>query len=142
MKIPEKFADRYLPYSLSRHQTSNDILKYNNHPGIHAIKRVSQRFSSFYFAPVDKNTVREEIKKLKSNKAVQDTDIPVKILKDNAEFFAEYIYLQYNEAIRSSNFCNCFKFSNIAAAFKQGSKNQKNNYRPINQHTTSNFKNI
>ena len=47
---------------------------------------------------------------------MQDTDIPEKILTDNAVFFTEYIYLQYNEAIRSSNFPNVFKFANIAAA--------------------------
>ena len=58
------------------------------------------------------------------------TDIPVKILKDNAKFFAENINLQCNDTIRSSNFANCFKFADIAAAFKQGSRNQQNNYRP------------
>ena len=50
-------------------------------------------------------------------------------MKDNEEFFAEYIYLQYNQATGSSNFPNCFKFPNIPAGFKQGSRNQKNNYR-------------
>ena len=85
LKIPEKFADHYLPF--------NAILKYKDHPSIHSIKRVSRRFSSFYFSPVDKNTVIKQIRKLKSNKAVQDTrDIPVKILKGNAEFFCG-IYL-------------------------------------------------
>ena len=49
----------------------------------------------------------------------------------NDEFFAEYVYLQYSEAIRSSNFLNYFKFANVTAAFKQGSRNQKNIYRPI-----------
>ena len=39
------------------------------------------RFSSFYFSQVDKNTVLKEIRKLNMNKAVQDKDIPVKILK-------------------------------------------------------------
>ena len=71
------------------------------------------------------------MRKLKSNKAVQDTDISVKKLKDNADFLAEYIYLQYNEAIKSSNFPNCFKFANTPAAFKQGTRNQKNNSRPV-----------
>ena len=54
-------------------------------------KNVYQRFSSFYFSPVHKNTALKENRKLKSNKEVQDTDILVKFLKDNAEFFAEYI---------------------------------------------------
>ena len=71
------------------------------------------------------------MRKLKSNKAVQDIDISVKMLQENAQFFVEYIYLQHNEAIRSSSFANFFKFANIAAAFKQSSRNQKNNYRAI-----------
>ena len=66
--------------------TLNALLKYKDHPSICVIKRVSQLFSSFYFSPVDKNTANKEIRKFKSNKAVQKTDIPVKILKENAEF--------------------------------------------------------
>ena len=46
-------------------------------------------------------------------------------MKENAEFFADYIYLQYNEAVRSSNFPNWFKFANIAATFKQGKKSRE-----------------
>ena len=131
LKISEKFADHYLPHTLSRHPTLNAILKYKYHPSIPVVTRVSQRFSSFYFSPVDKNAILKEISKLKPNKAVQDTYVSVKILKENADFSAEYIYFQYNQAIRSSNFPDCFKFANIAAAFKQGSRNQKNNYKPI-----------
>ena len=57
---------------------------------MHVIKRFSQRFSSFYFSHVDKNTVLKETKKLNLNKAVQDSDISVKILKENAGFFADH----------------------------------------------------
>ena len=65
------------------------------------------------------------------NKAVQDTDIPVKILKENAKYFAEYNCLKFNEAIYASKFWASFKFANVTPAFKQGSRNQKDNYRPI-----------
>ena len=131
LKIPERFVNNSLPHSLSSQPTLKAILKYKDHPSIPVIKRFSQRISSFYFSTVDKNTVLKEIKKFNSNKAVQDTDIPVKILKENAEFFAEYIYLQFNEAIESPKFPDFFKFANITPAFKQGSRNQKDNYRPI-----------
>ena len=94
---------------------------------MHVIKRFSQCFSSFYFSHVDKNTVLKEIKKLNLNKAVQDSDIPVKILKENADFFADYIYLQFNEAVDSSKFADFFKSADISAAFKQGSRNKKEN---------------
>ena len=65
-----------LPQSLSRHPTLNAVLKYKNDPSRHAIKRFSQRFPSFYFSHVEKNTVLKKIKKLNLNKAVQDSDIP------------------------------------------------------------------
>ena len=120
-----------LPQSLSRHPTLNAMLKYKNYPSMRVIKRFSQRFSSFYFSHVDKNTVLKEIKKLNLNKAVQDSDIPVMILKENADFFADYMYLQFNEAVDSSKFANFFKSADIPAAFKQGSENKKENSRPI-----------
>ena len=41
----------------------------------------------------NKNILLKEIKKLNLNKAVQDSDITVKILKENADFFADSIYL-------------------------------------------------
>ena len=120
-----------LPQSLSRHPTLNAIFKYKNHPNMHVIKRFSQRFSSFYFSHVDKNTVLKEIKKLNLNKAVQDSDIPAMILKENSDFFADYLYLQFNEAVDSSKFADFIKSADIAAAFKQGSRNKKKNYRSI-----------
>ena len=98
---------------------------------MHVIKRFSQRYSSFYFSHVDKNTFLKEIKKLNLNKAVQDSDIPVKILKENADFFADYIYLQFNEAVDSRRFADVFQSRDIAAVFKQGSRNKKENYRQI-----------
>ena len=102
-----------------------------NHPSINTVRRFSQRNLSFYFAPVDKNTVLKEINGLGANKAVQDTDIPVKVLKENANFFAEQITLQFIEGVCSSKFPESFKFANITPAFKRGSRNLKGNYRPI-----------
>ena len=60
-KIPQTFVTDSLPQSIFRHPTLNPILKYKNHPSMHVIKRFSQRFSSFYFLHVDKNTVLKEI---------------------------------------------------------------------------------
>ena len=62
---------------------------------------------------------------------MQDTDIPVEILKENADYFAEYICVQFNEAMCAFKFPASLKFANITPVFKQGSRNQKENYRPI-----------
>ena len=47
------------------------------------------------------------------NNTVQDTEIPAKTLKGNAEYFAEYICLQFNEAKCASKFPASFKYANI-----------------------------
>ena len=81
LKLPEYYVEDKLSHSLLSHPSLKAILKYKSHPSIKAIKSFSTRFSSFYFSQVDKNTVLKEIRKLNMNKAVQDKDIPVKILK-------------------------------------------------------------
>ena len=132
LKLPEYYAEDKLSHNLSSHPTLKGTLEYKNHPSIKVIKNFSTRSSSFYFSQVDKTTVLKEIRKLKINKAVQENiNVPVKILKENAECFAEYICLQFNEAICTSKFPASFKLVKITPVFKQHSRNQKENYRPI-----------
>ena len=76
---------------------------------MHVMKNFSQRLSGFYFSHVEKNIVLKEIKKLNFNKAVQDSDIPVRILNENSDFFADYIYIQFNEAVDSSKYADFTK---------------------------------
>ena len=131
LEIPEYQCEDDLPNRLSSHSALQAILKYRNHPSINNNRNSSQRFSSFCFSQVDTNTVLKEIKRLSAKKAVQDIDIPVKVLKENTEFFAEHICRQFSEAIYSSKFPATFKFANITPVFKQGTRNLKDNYRPI-----------
>ena len=64
---------------------------------------------------MDKKTVLKIIRSL--NKASQETDLPVRAVKENAEYFAEIIWSQFNESINSSKFPLSFKLSNITPAF-------------------------
>ena len=57
--------------------------------------------------------------------------MPVRVVKDNAEYFAEIICSQFNESINSSKFPLSFKLTNITPVFKNESRNHKNNYRPV-----------
>ena len=68
---------------------------------------------------------------LSSNKASQETDLPVRVAKENAEYFAEIICSQSNESINSSKFSLSFKLANVTPVFKYQSRNHKNNYRPV-----------
>ena len=113
LKIPKYYVEDKLPHNLSRHPTLNAILKYKNHPSIRIVKSFCRRFSSFYISQVDKNTVVKETRKLIMNKSVKDTNIPVKILKENAEYFAEYTCFQFNKAICAFKFPASSKFDNV-----------------------------
>ena len=107
------------------------ILKYRDHPGIIAIKRFRYQTVPFHFSHIDKKTVLKIIRILSNNKASQETDLPVRVVKENAEYFAEIICSQINESINSSKFPLSFELANITPVFKSESRNHKNNYRPI-----------
>ena len=113
LKISECKCGNDLHNRLSSNNALQSIIKYRNHPSIKTIRRFSQLNSSFCFSPVDKNTVLKQIKGMIANKAVQDTDIPIKVLKENINFFAGQITLQFNEGIFSSKYPESFKFVNI-----------------------------
>ena len=44
----------------------------------------------------------KEIKNLKPNKATQITDIPTKLIKENSDIFADFIFENLNESISQS----------------------------------------
>ena len=89
LKILEYQCENDLHSRLSSYPALQAVMKYRNHPSINIIRHFSQRYSSFYFSQVEKNTVLKEIRRLGSKKAAQETDIRVEILKENADFFAE-----------------------------------------------------
>ena len=55
----------------------------------------------------------------------------MKILKKNADYFAEFICIQFNDSVSSSKFPLPFKCASITPIFKNESKNHKTNYRPV-----------
>ena len=93
-----------------------------------------------FISQVDKNTIKNEIKNLEISKAIQDSGITVKCLKQNAEFFAEQICCQFNEATCSSVLPASFKLANIAPVFKVGSRNQVS-YQSLQKYLKSLFRN-
>ena len=71
--------------------------KNENSPTLKAILKNKNYLSvdnHLHFSCFDTNAILKGIRKLNINKAAQDADIPVKILKGNAEFFAEYKTVQ------------------------------------------------
>ena len=79
------------------------ILKYRTHPSIIAIKENCNSSTRFNFSFVDKKDMKE-IKNLKPNKATQITDVPTKLIKENSDIFADFIFENLNESISQSVF--------------------------------------
>ena len=107
------------------------IVKYRAHPSIIAFKENCTSKSNFNFSFVEKVDILKEIKMLQSNKATQNTDIPTKLIKDNADIFAEFIFISLNKCIEQSVFPSKLKLANITPVHKKNSKSSKENYRPV-----------
>ena len=107
------------------------IFKYKNHPSIEAIEKVSKLDKLFNFNKVDKEEVFKEIIGLDASKASQDTDVPTKIIKETADLFTYFVLPSINASFDNDDFPTFSKNANIIPAFKKGSKNLKDNYRPI-----------
>ena len=106
------------------------VLKYGKQPSAAAIRNLNI-ISHFEFSFVNVVEVLKEIKKLNPPIAAQSTDIPVKILKDNADIFAGYICGYFNESLNCCKFPSILKRANVTAAFKKGYCGSKENYRPV-----------
>ena len=68
LKIPEYQYENDPHSKLSSHPALQAIMKYRNHPSINIIRHFSQRYFSFYFSQVEKNTLLKEIRRLSSKK--------------------------------------------------------------------------
>ena len=109
------------------------ILKYRDHPSILTIGEVCKEKSDspFLFTGIDKEEILKEILNLDASKACQDTDIPTKILKENADVFVDFLHTSFNKFVKKSEFPSALKQANITPVFKKGRTECKNNYRPI-----------
>ena len=111
--------------------TLRAIMKYRNHASVLAILDKYKNNSIFTFSHVTKVEVLKKKGDLDTTKLSQDTDIPTKVIKQNSDIFASFTCKTFNNIIDSSTFPAALKLTHITPAFKEGSKNSKENYRPI-----------
>ena len=107
------------------------MLKYPKHPSILAIKRRIRSGPVFTFNHITKEDVIKEINNLDASKASQEDDIPTKIIKENSDIFSNFICQSFNNMIDVCIFPTSLKLANITPVYKKGSKNSKENYRPV-----------
>ena len=83
--------------------------------------------ADFSFNFVSREDALTEIKVLDVSKAIQESDIPVKVIKANENFFAEAICFYFNKPLENGKFPNCLKSANTTPVFKTGARTSKNN---------------
>ena len=74
---------------------------------------------SFSFSFVTKETILNELCKFNPKKACQESDIPVKIIKDNLDIVSKLVYNNFNNSLFSSNFPSHLKNATITLIFKR-----------------------
>ena len=129
LNIPEYSGINILAERIS-HPTLKAILKYKNHPSIVAINNLKKSYN-FYFSVVSEKDILKEIKKLNPRKSTQSNDIPIKLLKENADIFASYLCDFFNQSIENFEFPSILKNANITPVFKKGYRGSKENYFPV-----------
>ena len=78
-----------------------------------------------------KKEILNEINSLDTSKSTQPEDIPFKIIKDNADTFANFILQSFNKCIIDGKFPDQFKKADVSPVFKKGNHNDKSSYRPV-----------
>ena len=94
------------------------IQKYEKHPSILKIKEMmgtNNPSSSFKY--IDRKKIFNELQKLKSKKACQGSDIPVKLIKENINIITDFIYNNFNNSFFSSYFSSNLKNPDITPVF-------------------------
>ena len=114
--------------------------KYKNHPSINAITKRMKNLSNFTFSFnfISHEDVVKELNKLKSKKASQKADIPIKIVKENVDIISHFLYHDFNNSLS----CRCYQFvvnsfptgmiyADVTPIHKKDDKTDKTNYRLI-----------
>ena len=78
-----------------KNSTLKSKLKYRKHSSVIVVGDLNNR-SSFWFSLVIFEKVLKELRKLNPRKAAQSSDVPVRVLKDNVDIFANYICGLFN----------------------------------------------
>ena len=102
----------------------NAIIKCRNCSGIIPIKK-SCTNSKFSFWFIEKKDILKEIKNLWVNKATRDSDVRTKLIKNNLDFFADFIFSNLNDSLGQSMFPILMKLENITSGRKRARKHQK-----------------
>ena len=78
--------------------------------------------TNFKFFNLEKREILREIVNLDASKSCQDTDVLTKIIKENADIFADFIHPEINTPINKNEFPFILKLADVIPVFKKGSR--------------------
>ena len=93
------------------------------------MKNLSNFTFSFNF--ISHDYAVKELNKLKSKKASQKTNIPIKIVKENVDIISHFLYYNFNTSLSCSTFPAGMKYADVTLIHKKDGKTDKTNYCPI-----------
>ena len=95
------------------------IKKYSAHP---SILRVKEKMNNnvFSFRKVTYEEILNEINSLDTSKSTQSEDIPFKVIKDNADIFANFVLQNFNKCIIDAKFPDQLKKTDVSPVFQKG----------------------
>ena len=106
--------------------------KHRNHASILTVGEVCKNSSQFAFKWVDKDEILKEVLNLDAWKACQDSDIPSRIIKKNADLWIEFLHSSFNNLICQYESPSIFKLANITSEWqKKDDRNFLKNYRSV-----------
>ena len=110
----------------------NYLMRYKDHPSIKKISEFTKKdIDEFKFQEVPLNIISDLILSLDNSKAASIDDIPVRIIKENIDLFANKLHIDVNNSLNTSIFPNNLKLASISPTHKSGSRLDISNYRPV-----------
>ena len=85
----------------------------------------------FSFWNVTYEEILSESNNLNPLKLTHWHDIPFTIIKDNADFFANFILQNFNQYFKDEKFPDDLKKADVSPVFKNGDHNDKTTYRSM-----------
>ena len=87
--------------------------------------------ASFSFTYVTVDDISKEIKRLDIKRAIQNSDIPTKVIQQFPYLFIDFLHKNINLCLTEVTFPNDFKKAVVHPIHKKECKTEKSNYRPI-----------
>ena len=86
---------------------------------------------SFVLLPTDASEIISITNSLKNKKSFGQDEIPVDIMKKSIQYISEPLAIIFNSSFKTGTFPDLLKIAKVCPVFKDGSKQDISNYRPI-----------